>query len=342
MVSNAYLASHDDLVLDNCASRDSSLGSDDNVFADSNVVADMYQVINFCSASNVGCGQGPAIDGAISPDLYVIVDVQASNLRKLVIFSGLLIAYITETVAAQYRSCVHHHPIAKPSAGIYSHVRIKAAITPYLNVCSDHNPRCQAGVVADPGVLADDNSFADTHRLAKHRRRMDDSARMYARRWRGCGRQQLSRADKTQARLLDYQPGLGSGGIGRDAHDHRGGVGSKGSREMLLVFDEDQISRLRGLDAADASDFSILAHQAGTDIIRDLLQAALHCIFVYAWGSKEKPWHYNHDMEPKIFWIAFILLGLLADFLLPLGWALLATLPILFVSWWIAYRSDWF
>jgi hypothetical protein len=47
-------------------------------------------------------------------------------------------------------------------------------------------------------------------------------------------------------------------------------------------------------------------------------------------------------MEPKIFWIAFILLGLLADFLLPLGWALLATLPILFVSWWIAYRSDWF
>jgi hypothetical protein len=47
-------------------------------------------------------------------------------------------------------------------------------------------------------------------------------------------------------------------------------------------------------------------------------------------------------MERKIFWTAFLLLGLLADFLLPLAWALLATIPILFVSWWIAYRSDWF
>jgi hypothetical protein len=47
-------------------------------------------------------------------------------------------------------------------------------------------------------------------------------------------------------------------------------------------------------------------------------------------------------MERKIFWIVFVLLGLLADFLLPLWWALSATIPILFIAWWIAYRSDWF
>ena len=47
-------------------------------------------------------------------------------------------------------------------------------------------------------------------------------------------------------------------------------------------------------------------------------------------------------MERKIFWIAFILLGFLADVLLPIWWALAASIPILFVSWWIAYRSDWF
>jgi hypothetical protein len=28
--------------------------------------------------------------------------------------------------------------------------------------------------------------------------------------------------------------------------------------------------------------------------------------------------------------------------LLPLWWALAATIPIVWVSWWIAYRSDWF
>jgi len=27
---------------------------------------------------------------------------------------------------------------------------------------------------------------------------------------------------------------------------------------------------------------------------------------------------------------------------LPIWWALGATIPIGFVSWWIAYRSDWF
>ncbi len=47
-------------------------------------------------------------------------------------------------------------------------------------------------------------------------------------------------------------------------------------------------------------------------------------------------------MQKKIFWLTFILLGLLADFLLPFWWAFFATIPIVFASWWIAYRSDWF
>jgi hypothetical protein len=47
-------------------------------------------------------------------------------------------------------------------------------------------------------------------------------------------------------------------------------------------------------------------------------------------------------MERKIFWLTFMLLGLVADFLLPFWWAFFATIPILFVSWWIAYRSNWF
>jgi hypothetical protein len=51
---------------------------------------------------------------------------------------------------------------------------------------------------------------------------------------------------------------------------------------------------------------------------------------------------YNWQVERKIFWIVFILLGLIADFVLPLWWALAATIPIGVLSWWIAYRSDWF
>ncbi len=51
---------------------------------------------------------------------------------------------------------------------------------------------------------------------------------------------------------------------------------------------------------------------------------------------------YNHAMERKIFWMVFTVLGLLADFLLPLWWGLAATIPALFAAWWVAYRSEWF
>ena len=48
------------------------------------------------------------------------------------------------------------------------------------------------------------------------------------------------------------------------------------------------------------------------------------------------------NMERKIFWTVFTVLGLAADFVLPLWWALAATAPIAYAAWWIAYRSDWF
>ncbi len=63
---------------------------------------------------------------------------------------------------------------------------------------------------------------------------------------------------------------------------------------------------------------------------------------LYTFTALKKSGSYNADVERKIFWIAFILLGILADFVLPIWWALAATIPIAFVSWWIAYRSEWF
>ena len=45
--------------------------------------------------------------------------------------------------------------------------------------------------------------------------------------------------------------------------------------------------------------------------------------------------------QRKLFWIIFTLLSLLLDFVLPLMWGLLATIPLLFLCWWIVYRSGW-
>jgi hypothetical protein len=47
-------------------------------------------------------------------------------------------------------------------------------------------------------------------------------------------------------------------------------------------------------------------------------------------------------MERKIFWSSFTLLGLTADLVLPFWWAVAVTIPIGYLCWWIAYRSDWF
>jgi hypothetical protein len=47
-------------------------------------------------------------------------------------------------------------------------------------------------------------------------------------------------------------------------------------------------------------------------------------------------------VQKKIFWITFTVLGIIADVALPLWWALAATVPAGFISWWFAYRSDLF
>ena len=45
--------------------------------------------------------------------------------------------------------------------------------------------------------------------------------------------------------------------------------------------------------------------------------------------------------QRKLFWIVFIVLSLVADFVLPLIWGLIATIPLIFISWWVVYRSGW-
>jgi hypothetical protein len=47
-------------------------------------------------------------------------------------------------------------------------------------------------------------------------------------------------------------------------------------------------------------------------------------------------------VEKKIFWMLFLVLGLIMDVALPLWWGLALTLPLAVFCWWVAYRSGWF
>ena len=59
-------------------------------------------------------------------------------------------------------------------------------------------------------------------------------------------------------------------------------------------------------------------------------------------ASRLLPSAYNGEMQRKIFWTVFGVLGLIADLVLPFWWAIGATIPLFWISWWVAYRSDWF
>jgi hypothetical protein len=50
---------------------------------------------------------------------------------------------------------------------------------------------------------------------------------------------------------------------------------------------------------------------------------------------------FEGTLEKKLFWIIFLALSLLADAFLPFFWGMIATLPIVVLSWWLVYRSGW-
>jgi hypothetical protein len=46
-------------------------------------------------------------------------------------------------------------------------------------------------------------------------------------------------------------------------------------------------------------------------------------------------------MQRKVFWLIVFVLSV-AAFWLPLWWQVISIVPIAFIAWWVAYRSEWF
>jgi hypothetical protein len=47
------------------------------------------------------------------------------------------------------------------------------------------------------------------------------------------------------------------------------------------------------------------------------------------------------DTQKKIFWLLFIVIGLVLDFTVPFRWSIGLTLPLLVLCWWVVYKSGW-
>jgi hypothetical protein len=46
-------------------------------------------------------------------------------------------------------------------------------------------------------------------------------------------------------------------------------------------------------------------------------------------------------MQRRVFWLVVVALEI-AAFWLPFWWQVVAIVPIAFIAWWVAYRSEWF
>jgi hypothetical protein len=47
-------------------------------------------------------------------------------------------------------------------------------------------------------------------------------------------------------------------------------------------------------------------------------------------------------MQKRMFWLILIGLDTVVGFAVSFMWSLVLTIPIIVLSWWIAYKSGWF
>ena len=98
------------------AAGEAGLRGDDDVLADLHVVADVDEVIDFCAAADAGFVERAAVDGRVGSDLDVVFDDEASDLRELLVASGLGVADVAEAFTAEDGSCLHDDAIAESGA----------------------------------------------------------------------------------------------------------------------------------------------------------------------------------------------------------------------------------
>ena len=105
------------------------------------VVADMDEVVDFCAAADAGFVERAAVDGGVGADLYVVFDDQASDLRGLLVASGLRVAHVAEAFTAQDGARLNDDAVAECCARVDGDVGVDAAMAADYHVVADHANR---------------------------------------------------------------------------------------------------------------------------------------------------------------------------------------------------------
>ena len=169
VIADSNLASHDDVVFDGDAAGEAGLGRDDDIFSDQTVVADVDEVVNFCALADASLVEGPAVDGGVSSDFDVVFEDETTDLRGLLVASGVRIADVAEAFAAEDGSSLDYDAIAETDSGIDGDVGIDAAVGADFDVVADYRAGSDGRFVSDFCVFSDYGARADGYVLADSR-----------------------------------------------------------------------------------------------------------------------------------------------------------------------------
>jgi hypothetical protein len=158
VLANADLSAQDHVVLHHDAAGKAGLGCYYDVFANLAVVADVDQIVDFRAAANARDFERATINGGIGADFDIIFNLETAYLGKFFVSAGLLVAHVTEAIAAQDRSGVNDHAIADLRTRIEGRVGIDLAIFSYARTCADYAAGSNSRALANDDGFADDGS----------------------------------------------------------------------------------------------------------------------------------------------------------------------------------------
>src|SRR2546430_999149 len=138
MIGDAHLPSNHNVVLYYGTAGESGLGSDDDILADLHIVSHMNQIIDFRATPDASHIQRSSIDRGVGPDLDIVFDLQAPDLREFFILPCLFIAHITEAITAEHCTGMNHHTITHPRARIDRYIRMQLAVISHPHLGPDH------------------------------------------------------------------------------------------------------------------------------------------------------------------------------------------------------------
>ncbi len=232
------------------------LGRDQAARPDAHVVAHLHEIVDLRSGADDRVVDAAPVDRRVRPDLHVIPDQAAPDLRNLAGRRARLAGDVSEPVAAQPRPGVHDHAISEGRAAVAHDLRVELHCVPDHDSVPQHAARTDTDVAAQAHPVTQHGVGTDRDRFLPHAARTDHRGRMDARCPRGLRIQHRQHGEERDVRVGDDDPARGSVplfGKLRRAEHHRG-LRTLKVGEIAASDKKRELARAGAIERGDALD----------------------------------------------------------------------------------------